>query len=256
MRDLLVSLRPGRAAPKTAFIDVAHAGQVYRVALKRVNRARRFTLRVRSATRDAVLTMPAGSSLRSAKSFAERHAEWIGTRLDRLPGKVPLCAGSVVPLRGVEVPIVHRPALRALAWVEAEAGGAVLCVSGNPEQQQRRVLDFLRREARRDLEAAVTRHAAAVGRKVQALTLRDTRSRWGSCSGRGTLSFSWRLIMAPSHVLDYLAAHECAHLVHMDHSAAFWSVVERLMPDMARAEAWLKAHGPSLHRYGAPGSAP
>jgi predicted metal-dependent hydrolase len=118
------------------------------------------------------------------------------------------------------------------------------------------VLDFLRREARRDLEAAVTRHAAAVGRKVQGLALRDTRSRWGSCSGRGTLSFSWRLIMAPSHVLDYLAAHECAHLVHMDHSAAFWSVVERLMPDMARAEAWLKAHGPSLHRYGAPDSAP
>jgi predicted metal-dependent hydrolase len=96
----------------------------------------------------------------------------------------------------------------------------------------------------------VRRHAAAVGRPVARITLRDTRSRWGSCTARGALNFSWRLVMAPPHVLDYLAAHEVAHRVHMDHSEAFWAVCARLSPDLARAEAWLKAHGPSLHRFG------
>jgi predicted metal-dependent hydrolase len=242
-------------APEPAFVEVAHDGQRYRVAVKRVNRARRFTLRVRAATHDAVLTMPKGGSLRAARNFAERHAEWIGSRLDRLPQKISLVAGSAIPFRGTDTPIVHRKALRAAAWLESVVSPEgkpeqILCVTGNPEQQGRRVLDFLRREARRELEAAVARHVATIGKAAKAITLRDTRSRWGSCTSRGSLNFSWRLILAPDYVLDYLAAHEVAHLVHMDHSAAYWAVAERLAPQLARAEAWLKQHGASLHRYG------
>lgn len=253
MLGLFGSGRASPSAPPT--IEIVHAGQRYRVTVKRVGTARRFTLRVRAATLDAVLTMPAGGSLRAARAFAERHAEWIGQRLDHLPRRIPLLAGSAIPLRGEEIAIVSRPSLRAAAWLDTRPlpeGGAetVLCVTGNPEQQRRRVLDFLRREARRDLEAAVARHSVKVGRSAKSLTLRDTRSRWGSCTAQGALNFSWRLIMAPVYVLDYLAAHEVAHLVHLNHSAAYWAVAEQLAPDLAKAEAWLKAHGASLHWYG------
>jgi predicted metal-dependent hydrolase len=242
-------------APEPSFVEVAHGDRRYRVAVKRVNQARRFTLRVRAATHDAVLTMPKGGSLRAARVFAERHAEWIGIRLDRLPQKIPLMAGSVIPLRGIDTPIIHRQALRAAAWLETTVSsegetGQILYVNGDPEQQSRRVLDFLRREAKRELEEAVQRHTATIGKAAKAITLRDTRSRWGSCTSRGSLNFSWRLILAPPDVLDYLAAHEVAHLVHMDHSAAYWAVAERLAPQLAGAEAWLKQHGASLHRYG------
>ena len=111
--------------------------------------------------------------------------------------------------------------------------------------------DFLIREARRDLEAAVGRHAARLGVKVRRITLRDTSSRWGSCSASGALNFSWRLVLAPPFVLDYLAAHEVAHLIHMNHSDAFWAVVTRLSTDVDPAEAWLKTHGSGLLRFGA-----
>src|SRR6185436_13442685 len=107
----------------------------------------------------------------------------------------------------------------------------------------RRVREFLEREARRDLAEAVIRHTAALGVPARRLTVRDTTSRWGSCSAKGCLSFSWRLILAPPFVLDYLAAHEVAHLVELNHSPKFWRLVKRLYPDFARAKAWLDLHG-------------
>jgi len=125
-------------------------------------------------------------------------------------------------------------------------------VAGHAPHIDRRIGDFLRREAKRDLEAASLRHAGALGVAIRRLTVRDQSSRWGSCSTTGMLSFSWRLILAPSPVLNYLAAHEVAHLVEMNHSARFWRVVERLCPDHGHAKAWLDAHGSDLHRYGLP----
>lgn len=254
--------RSSPAQPGTqAFVEVCHGAERYRVAVKRVSRARRFTLRVRSATLDAVLTMPSGSSMRAARSFAERHAGWIGDRLKTLPRKIPFAIGSTIPFRGAELPIVASTGLRTVAFLECGvrpdgSRGPVLRVAGTPAEQHRRVTAFLQAEARRDLEAAVKRHAAMVGRPVRTVTLRDTRSRWGSCSARGALNFSWRLVMAPPHVLDYLAAHEVAHLVHLDHSPAYWAVAARLSPDLSAAEAWLRAHGASLHRFGAPKTGP
>lgn len=241
--------------PATPFVDVRHAGAAYRVAIKRVARARRFTLKVRAATRDAVLTIPSRATLRAAHSFAERHAAWLGERLQALPRSVPFAVGSVIPFRGDMVAIVDGPGLRRMAYLDTAAGPEggsrpVLRVSGTARDQHRRVVAFLQRAARDDIEAAVARHAAAVGRTVDTITLRDTRTRWGSCSSRGHLSFSWRLVMAPPYVLDYLAAHEVAHLVHLDHSAAYWAVARSLVPELARAEAWLKAHGTGLHRFG------
>jgi hypothetical protein len=238
------------AAPH-AQIEVAHAGEVYRVALKRLSTSRRFTLRVRAATRDVVLTMPSHSSLKSAREFAERHAGWIGARLARLPRPIAFAPSAVTPLRGVDHVIVHRPGERGVAWTEIGPQGPMICVAGERPHIARRVADFLKREARKDLEAAVARHAKRLGVAPRRVTLRDTASRWGSCSSTGGLNFSWRLILAPPEILDYLAAHEVAHTVHMNHSPAFWKLTRRLFPDTERAEAWLKVHGAALHRFGA-----
>jgi predicted metal-dependent hydrolase len=237
-------------SPEPAHLEVAHGGEVYRIALNRSPRSRRFTLRVRAATRDVVLTMPTRASLKAAREFAERHSAWIGVRLKRLPRPIAFEPSAKAPLRGVEHGIVHRPGARGIVWVERGEDEPRLCVAGERPHVARRVTDFLKREAMKDLEAAVARHARALGVKPKRIVMRDTVSRWGSCSSSGRLSFSWRLILAPSFVLDYLAAHEVAHLVHMNHSQKFWSLVRRTSPDVDRAEAWLKAHGASLHRYG------
>ena len=236
-----------------AHIEVAHAGEVYRVALKRLSTSQRFTLRVRAATRDVLLTVPERSSLRAAREFAERHAAWIGARLARLPQPVAFVAQAVTPLRGVDHTIVHRPGVRGVAWTEAGPSGPIICVTGEESFIARRVADFLKREARKDLEAAVARHAKRIGAAPRRIVLRDTASRWGSCSSTGSLNFSWRLILAPPEILDYLAAHEVAHIVHMNHSPTFWKLTRRLYPDTERAEAWLRVNGADLHRFGAEG---
>ncbi len=246
--------KPALRGSDVTFFDVVHAGDVHRVQVKRVAAARRLTLRVRAATRDVLLTMPPrGSSLR-AKLFVERHADWIAARLARLPPSTPFGSGALVPLRGVVHEITHDPGARGTVWIEVREGGTDwpprLHVGGAVPFIARRVQDFLVRQARVDLAAAVARHTATLGVKARRMTLRDTTTRWGSCSSAGALNFSWRLVMAPPHVLDYLAAHEVAHLVHMNHSDAFWSLTERLVPDYRRPEAWLKVHGTGLMRYG------
>ncbi|RBP15476.1 hypothetical protein DFR50_10832 [Roseiarcus fermentans] len=237
--------------PEPAHLDLAHDGEIYRIEINRSARSRRFTLRVRSASRDVLLTMPARASMKAAREFAERHTAWIGVRLARLPRPVPFEPDAKAPLRGVDHTIVHRPGARGVVWVEAGARGPMICVAGERPHVARRVGDFLKGEARKDIEAAVARHAAAIGVRPTRISVRDTVSRWGSCSSTGRLSFSWRLVLAPPYVLDYLAAHEVAHMLHMNHSQKFWTLVGRVSPDVDRAEAWLKAHGASLHRYGA-----
>jgi len=240
------------------FIELSHGGESYRIRVRRTASARRFTLRVRTAARDIVLTMPARASFRDGESFAARHGAWIGAKLRRLPERIAFEPGDSVPLRGMPHKIALAPRLREPGSVVAappalEDGDAMLWVRGDAAFTPRRVQDFLIREARRDITLAVARHAARIDVKVRKITLRDTSSRWGSCSASGGLNFCWRLIMAPPFVLDYLAAHEVAHLVHMNHSDAFWAVVGRLSPDVDAAEAWLKAHGPGLLRFGARG---
>lgn len=254
---MLRLLREGPApAGGSSVITLTHAGETIVVALRRARTARRFTLRVRFAARDAVLTMPSRATLRDARAFAERHAAWVAVRLNRLPATIPFAHGSVVPLRGVDHLLLHCPDRRGTVWSEscqscATSADVALCVAGRAEHVHRRVQDHLKREARRDLEAAVVRHTFALGLPPRGIGLRDPVSRWGSCSASGSLNFSWRLIMAPPFVLDYLAAHEVAHLVHLDHSPKFWNLARRLSPDTDHAETWLSAHGAHLHKYGA-----
>lgn len=243
-----------RRPPDPQLIEIAFDGATYPIELKRHARARRYTLRIQAATRTVVLTMPMRGSLRDARAFAERSGAWIAARLKRLPQAIPFADELELPLRGTPHRITHRAGARGTVWTE---GGEppLICVAGKPEHLARRVRDFLKREAKRDLDAASRRYAAMLGVSIKRIAIRDQTSRWGSCTAAGVLSYSWRLILAPPAVLDYLAAHEVAHLVEMNHSARFWALLDRICPDWERAKRWLNAQGTALHRYGEDGGA-
>jgi len=240
-----------RRSREPSAISVNVDGEVHPVRVRRHRQARRYTLRIHAVSREVVLTMPPRGSVKHAKDFAEKHGAWIAARLRRLPGAEPFAHGAVLPLRGHLHRIEHRPAARGTVWIETHGNENLLCVTGEAPHVSRRVHDYLKREAKRDLEAASRRAAQSLGIAFRSVSVRDQRSRWGSCSSSGLLSFSWRLILAPPFVLDYLAAHEVAHLVEMDHSRRFWRLVAAIYPDLSRAKAWLDAHGADLHRYGA-----
>ena len=176
--------------------------------------------------------MPPRGSLREAKEFAQRHGGWIAARLQRLPQAAPFADGTMVPLRGMRIAsCIGRARAARCGPRPARTAMPLLCVAGEAPHVDRRVRDFLEREAQRDLEAASRRAAEQLGVEVKRISVRDQSSRWGSCSTTGVLSYSWRLILAPPFVLDYLAAHEVAHLIEMNHSRRFWRLVERLCPD-------------------------
>ena len=243
-----------RRPSEPSVVQVIFDQAIYPVRLRRHRQARRYTLRIDAASREVVLTMPPRGSVKEAKDFAQKHGGWIAARLKRLPEAAPFAHGVEVPLRGEPHRIVNRRGARGTVWIETdEAGQHLLCVAGEPPHVDRRVSDFLKREAQRDLEAASRRYAAKLGVASKRICVRDQSSRWGSCSNTGVLSFSWRLIFAPSFVLDYLAAHEVCHLVELNHSLRFWRLVKRLYPEFDRAKVWLDVHGTDLHRYGLSG---
>jgi len=237
------------AEPSTLLVK--HGSQVFAIRLRRHRRARRYTLRIHPTDREAILTMPPRGLIAEAREFAQLHGGWIAARLGRLPKAAPFQPGTVVPLRGTPHRIVHRAGMRGTVWTETrESGDKVLCVAGGYEHIDRRIHDFLKREARRDLHKVALDYAEMLGVRVKRLSIRDQSSRWGSCTSAGSLSFSWRLILAPPFVLDYLAAHEVAHLVEMNHSPRFWRVVAKICPSVERAKKWLDTYGNDLHRYG------
>nr|WP_083202388.1 SprT family zinc-dependent metalloprotease [Stappia indica] len=245
------------ALPEAITLEIA--GREQRILLRGNPQARRYILRVPSDGGAPVLTVPKGGSLATAREFALRQRGWLAGRLGERPEAVPFAEGGVIPLRGAAHRIVAAGGLRGLVRAEPapeqedeQADNEVgrLLVPGAAEHIARKLTDWLKREARRDLERAVALHAAALGRTPTALTLRDTRSRWGSCTADGRLSFSWRLVLAPPSILDYVAAHEVAHLAEMNHGPRFWAHCRRLAPHTEEARDWLKREGGRLHLYG------
>ena len=222
------------------FIETA--GMPVRLRVNR--RARRLTLRVDPRGAGAVLTLPPGVRRAEAEAFLDRHADWLARALARQPARVVVGPGARLPVGGVEAEVTLAPGARRSPRLE----GARLVVPG-PGAPGPRIAAWLKLRARDALAPAVRRYAGMLGREAGMISLRDTRSRWGSCSSTGRLGFSWRLAMAPAEVLDYVAAHEVAHLVEMNHAPAFWGLVERLMPDYRRHRAWLRAEGGRLHAY-------
>ncbi|MDB5510895.1 MAG: metal-dependent hydrolase [Enterovirga sp.] len=237
-------------ADEPSHLVVEHEGRRFDVALRRRPGVRRITLRVSSATGLIALTLPVHTPLRAARAFADSHGGWIAARVARIPERLGFEPGATVPLRGVPHTVVHRPGTRLATRAAHRPGGPAIEVGGEAAAVPGRVKRFLAAEAARDLRVAVDRYTGTIGIPARRIAVRDTKSRWGSCSSTGTLSFSWRLIMAPPFVLDYLAAHEVAHLKELNHSARFWALTRALCPGTDEAEAWLKRKGGELHRYG------
>lgn len=223
------------------------------VEVRRHPKARRLTLRVSRTRRAVVVTLPERCDLGEANNFVFRNIDWVRERLGTLPAPVPFCHGAVIPLRGESVQVCfagRRTGTGCVAIERSEGKQPRLVVSGQREHAPRRLRDWLFHEARHDLDKRVLVHAKSLGLHPKRLSVRDQATRWGSCSTTGALSFSWRLIMAPPFVLDYVAAHEVAHLKEMNHGPRFWALVQKVMPEMEQAKAWLQAYGMDLHRYG------
>lgn len=218
--------------------------------IARVNRrAKRLILKVDPVSGEIHVTAPSKRALPEAIRFAHERIDWITSQLaDNLRGK-PFQAGMSVPFQGVDHVIIHDENLRAAARLDNDLFPAIR-VGGRTEHLNRRVTDWLKREARKRLTDRADYYCNALGKKRRGIRIRDTKTRWGSCTSDGDMSFCWRLIMAPSDILDYVAAHECAHLIHLNHSPAFWRVVRDLGVDARGAARWLGDHGPSLFTYG------
>jgi len=212
--------------------------------LRTSGRARRFSLRVSRLDGRVTLTLPRGASRNQALAFAREKADWIRSHIARHPGELRPMPGDGLAFRGTVFPIVATPG-RAVRL----ASERIEVPEQDPERTPARLAAFLKHHARLSLVEASARHAAALGRAHGRVTLRDTRSRWGSCSANGDLMYSWRLIMAPPDVLDYVAAHEVAHLAEMNHSPAFWAHVARLYPGYDAPRRWLRTNAQNLHRY-------
>lgn len=233
-----------------ASTELAIDGRMVSVAVRIHARARSYRLSIPHSGLP-VLTLPPHGKWVEAEAFLLRHSNWLAARLKRAPEAVNLGDGGMVPLRGVEHAIVGTGKVRGRVEVSEQDGVPVLLVPGDPAHQARRLIDWLKAEAAIDLAARTAVHAERLGVSVKSVKLRSQSSRWGSCSSTGNLNYNWRLIIAPPHVLDYVAAHEVAHLKEMNHSDKFWATVKRTLPDMERGRAWLKAHGRELMLYGA-----
>lgn len=227
-------------------------GRAVEIVLRTNPRARRFIVKVDPSTGEVTVIAPSTRSLDRALDFARKERDWIADRLADVPKPVPLVLGATVLFRGVAhtVRIGMRDESRPGAiWIDRSAARPVIRVAARPEHAPRRVHDWLKREARRHIDERVLAYAAELDVRPKRITIRDTSSRWGSCSSARTLSFSWRLILAPPFVLDYVVAHEIAHLREMNHGPRFWRLVERLVPDIEKPQAWLGENGALLHRY-------
>ncbi|HTQ34872.1 MAG TPA: SprT family zinc-dependent metalloprotease [Stellaceae bacterium] len=211
-------------------------------------RARRLSLRVDAAGRGVELVLPRRVAAEAAIGFVARHRGWIAARVAAMPSPTPLDDGAIIPVFGVPHRIrrIVEPGAAPVVIIDGE-----IRVRGEPAHLPRRIADHLKALARRDFGARAHALAARVGKRVARVGVRDPKSRWGSCSSTGALSFSWRLVFAPEAVVDYVVAHEVAHLVEMNHSPRFWRVVAGLVPDSAAPRAWLKRHRLELMSYGA-----
>lgn len=231
--------------PEMRTLDVA--GRLMPLTIKQHERATRITLRIEPGGRALKMTVPKGLAPREVNAFLDRHQGWLLTKLAKFSTDTGLRDGGEILFRGIKHRIEHTGSLRGLTEAALADGKPVLRVSGLPEHLGRRISTFLKKEARADLERLSRMHAGSIKTPIRSISMKDTRSRWGSCSSEGNLSFSWRIVMAPPSVIDYLAAHEVAHLKEMNHGPHFWALCKKLCPHMEEAKSWLKRYGSQLH---------
>ncbi len=237
-------------------IEVAGAPVVLRVSA----RARRVSLRLDPARREIIATAPAPRLLGEAAAFAGERAGWIAARLAELPQNARIAPGMVIELLGAPCVLEAGPG-RGRWRPAADDGPLTLIAPGEGEAFARAAMRLLKAEARRVLTERTESHALNLGRPLPVVSIMDARARWGSCrpprpSGFGAgfevgrIRYSWRLVLAPFPVMDYVAAHECAHLIEANHSPRFWAVLRGLVGDPRPHRAWLRANGARLHAFG------
>jgi predicted metal-dependent hydrolase len=231
-------------------LDAGEGGQVdVKVVVN--PRARRVAVRIDPVRREAVAVAPSARQTQRAITFASERAGWIASQLALLPEAHPFANGEIIPIRGLDT-VLERTTGRASPRIEARPYRRLVIGAPDADTFAARVKRYLVTEAKADFAEAVARHAETLKVRPTKITVKDTRSRWGSCTADGALAFSWRMIFAPGYVLDYLAAHEVAHMKELNHSSRFWAQVKRCVPDHGRGRAWLKQFGQTLHAYGAP----
>lgn len=236
-------------------------GAISAPLVARVNRrAKKLIVKVDPVTGEILVTAPSKRTLPDAIAFAHERADWIAGQMKNAVRARPFVPDAVIPYGGVDHVIVQCGGPRAPVRVCGIAGddGAApdrpaIRVGGAAEHVNRRLTDWLKKQARQRLIERTDDYSARLGRKRGPVRVRDMRTRWGSCTADGAMSFSWRLILTPPEILDYVAAHECAHLVHMDHSPAFWSLLATLDVDARAAAAWFREQGQILFAYGVSG---
>ncbi|OCO99572.1 MULTISPECIES: M48 family metallopeptidase [unclassified Ensifer] len=234
-------------APPATTRQIEVAGKSLPLTIKQNARATRMTLRIEPGGRALKMTIPQGLPEREVNAFLTRHQGWLMTKLARFSGESQIEEGGSILIRGVSHRIERTGKIRGLTEAMMVDDEPVLRVSGGEEHLNRRIVDFLKKEARQDLDRLVAIYTGRIGRRAKSVSLKDTRSRWGSCSADGALSFCWRIVMAPPKVIAYLAAHEVAHLKEMNHGPDFWALCERLCPDTNDAKRWLRRNGTMLH---------
>ncbi len=219
------------------------------IQVRRSSRARRMSLKVDPAQRLATLVLPNRVPNHVAMAFITDHLGWLRARIDALPTPIPFTPGTEIPLLGQPHLLSSAPGAKRGVWID----GNLIQVSGPPEFFARRTGDFLKAEAKRRILARVEPMVEKLGLSFKTVRIGDPKSRWGSCNSKGTLAFSWRLVLTPDEVLTYVVAHEVAHLKEMNHSPRFWNWVKALTPDADTPRRWLKTHGAALYRYGCDG---
>jgi predicted metal-dependent hydrolase len=222
-------------------------GQSIPLAVSRHHNAKRLTLRYDAQRRQIRLTLPPRAPMRLAASFLREKEAWLSAQIIRHPKPVAFAHGAILPVLGNSIMLHHTESLRG----HATLADGILTIPCPEEALPKRTEEWLKAQLRTEILREATGMAAALGLTFRRVSLRDTSSRWGSCSSAGNLSFCWRLVFAPRAVLSYLVAHEVAHLQEMNHSPAFWALVAQLQPDYQTRRNWLTQNASALHRYGA-----
>jgi predicted metal-dependent hydrolase len=226
-------------------------GEAVPVRIRRNPRARRISMRADAVKREIRITMPTYAPTKAAMDFVAQKRNWIALRLHSAPPAATLHPGDTVAFAGEPHRIVWNSAASRTVRATHGEDGHELHLGGPEERVADRILRWMKVQARAIFAADITEYCGRAGEPIPTLSLGDPRSRWGSCSSRGTISLSWRLVMAPPHVRRSVIAHEVAHMRHMDHSPAFYAWLDELFEgDRKAADRWLKMHGTALQRVG------
>lgn len=247
---MIASRRSRRVSPAISELTASGAD----LEIKRHPAARRLTLRISQTRRAVIVTIPMRCPLVEAHELLERNIDWVNERLGKLPDAVPFADQAVIPLYGAPHRIVfsNEQSTRLISRLVHQDDWPEIHVPGIAEQAPPRLNRWLIAEAKREIDKCVVKYARLIDVLPKRISVRDQSSRWGSCSTTGVLSFSWRLILAPPFVLDYVAAHEVAHMREMNHSRKFWNLLGSMNAQCESARQWLDVYGPDLHRYGTP----